>query len=452
MKTIRNRMFGFAATAAAAWLLSTTSNIAAGIAYSYDSLNRLTNADYGNGSFIRYTYDAAGNRLTYSGVVTNDAVAPNVAISSPTAGTTFSTTVPLVNLGGTSSDNVGVTLVDWSNDRGGIGSASGTTNWSVTGIPLQLGTNVISVTAYDAAGNGGVATLAVNYVAPGATTNLLFSDAFSDNSIDPTRWTTSGNTITEAGQMMQVLTTVTDSGGVLTSVPAPINPHGDITITRRALLHYANEYFAARMNVRFGELPWAGVHYGKYYDPSTYYGWEIRDGIYLGRNGVGYNMSLISTACDTNLAGPFSPIWDTWFTEKLVYSPDTGNLQYYTNDQKVADYFIGVMPPTNAPTIQFQFQAWGWWTGHQQLFDDLLVTQTSIASTQVKLAGMSISNRVSRFVLTGPVGSNYVIKATTNLMNWSPLSTNTVSAGGWVIITDPAATNMPRRFYRAVAP
>lgn len=37
---------------------------AATITYTYDSLNRLTSVDYGNGATISYTYDAAGNRLT----------------------------------------------------------------------------------------------------------------------------------------------------------------------------------------------------------------------------------------------------------------------------------------------------------------------------------------------------------------------------------------------------
>ena len=32
--------------------------------YEYDSLHRLTHVDYGNGTTIAYTYDAAGNRLT----------------------------------------------------------------------------------------------------------------------------------------------------------------------------------------------------------------------------------------------------------------------------------------------------------------------------------------------------------------------------------------------------
>src|ERR1017187_3189344 len=40
------------------------------IAYTYDSLNRLTKADYGGGLKISYTYDAAGNRLTYSDIDT----------------------------------------------------------------------------------------------------------------------------------------------------------------------------------------------------------------------------------------------------------------------------------------------------------------------------------------------------------------------------------------------
>lgn len=34
------------------------------VTYQYDDLNRLTSADYGNGTVISYTYDANGNRLT----------------------------------------------------------------------------------------------------------------------------------------------------------------------------------------------------------------------------------------------------------------------------------------------------------------------------------------------------------------------------------------------------
>ncbi len=212
----------------------------------------------------------------------------------------------------------------------------------------------------------------------------IFSDNFNSGVIDANKWTTSGNTVLESGGVMQVLTTVTDQGGVLTSVPVPISPHGDIMITRSAFLHYANEYFVGDMLVKFGSLGWAGVNYANYFYPSTYYGWEDRYGIYLSRNNVGGWPPFINSSSDTDVSDPFSPIWDTWFNEKLVYSPDTGSLQYFINGQKMADYFIGVMPATSNPTIQFQFRAWGWWTGHEQLFDNFVVTQNAPSSCDLE--------------------------------------------------------------------
>jgi YD repeat-containing protein len=149
-----------------ALLLVARSAIAGQVLYLYDSLNRLTDVDYGNGSIISYTYDAAGNRLTYSGAVANDTIAPSISITNPTSAWSFTNTSATINLSGTASDNTGVTLVTWENDSGGIGVASGTDTWSINGIPLKGGENDIFVTAYDAAGNTGTATLVVTYVVP----------------------------------------------------------------------------------------------------------------------------------------------------------------------------------------------------------------------------------------------------------------------------------------------
>jgi len=68
--------------------------------------------------------------------------------------------VPLL---GTANDNVGVTEVTWVNNRGGNGVASGTSSWSVGSVPLQAGTNVITVTARDAAGNAQQASVTVTF-------------------------------------------------------------------------------------------------------------------------------------------------------------------------------------------------------------------------------------------------------------------------------------------------
>src|SRR5882672_11487998 len=90
-----------------------------------------------------------------------DAGLPTVTITTPTTNPTFSTSSPTLTLGGTASDAVGVTQVTWVNDRGGSGTATGTTSWTASGISLQTGVNVLTVTARDAAGNLATASLTV---------------------------------------------------------------------------------------------------------------------------------------------------------------------------------------------------------------------------------------------------------------------------------------------------
>ena len=113
--------------------------------------------------------DAAGNSATDVLTVTYnapDTIAPVVAIAQPTSASTFSATTATVNVSGTSSDAVAVTQVTWANDRGGSGTATGTTSWSVNGIALQSGSNVITITARDAAGNTATDTLTITLTLP----------------------------------------------------------------------------------------------------------------------------------------------------------------------------------------------------------------------------------------------------------------------------------------------
>ena len=91
---------------------------------------------------------------------------PTVSITSPTSSSTYDTTSSTVSLGGSASDNVGVTTVTWSNSRGGSGTGSGTTSWSIGSVSLQSGSNIITVTARDAAGNTGTDILTVTYTPP----------------------------------------------------------------------------------------------------------------------------------------------------------------------------------------------------------------------------------------------------------------------------------------------
>lgn len=163
-------------------------------AASYDS--RLVN----NGTYAltAVARDAAGNVTTSTSravTISNstspppapgpDTTKPAVSISTPTGQTTFSTGTASVSLGGSASDDVSVTQVSWANSRGGSGSQnfnSASTLWSF-GLTLQSGSNALTVTARDAAGNTQTDTLTVTYTPPAAS--FTMDVAWGANSDNP---------------------------------------------------------------------------------------------------------------------------------------------------------------------------------------------------------------------------------------------------------------------------
>jgi len=138
---------GTAAGSAAAW---TISNIALAM-----GLNTITiTASAGSthvSQVVTVTRQAASTPPAGGGG--SDTTPPTLTIGSP-GGTTVSTSGATIAFSGTASDNVGVTKVTWSTNTGSSGTANGTTSWSAT-IPLLTGSNVVTIRAYDAAGNSG---------------------------------------------------------------------------------------------------------------------------------------------------------------------------------------------------------------------------------------------------------------------------------------------------------
>ncbi len=109
--------------------------------------------------------DAAGNTNSVLCAYTVGA-APTVTIATPTTNPTLTAKTPFITLGGTAAPSgSAIAQVTWSNDRGGSGTASGTTVWSINTVPLQAGTNVITVSATDTDGNTGTDTLTVSFTA-----------------------------------------------------------------------------------------------------------------------------------------------------------------------------------------------------------------------------------------------------------------------------------------------
>ncbi len=80
---------------------------------------------------------------------------------------------------------------------------------------------------------------------------------------------------------------------------------------------------------------------------------------------------------------------------------------------------------------------------------------TVIAPPQIITSGASFGFTTNQsgfgFNLSGAVGQTIVVDGSTNLVDWTPLSTNT-AGNNPVYFFDPTATNFPGRFYRARLP
>ena len=167
-----------------------------------------------------------------------DATAPIVTITGPVSSATHTTTSPVLNLAGSASDDTGVTAVSWSNDRGGSGNAAGTGSWSVSGIALQSGTNLLTVTARDAAGNSGTDTISVTYntsssYTPSPSPSSIFvaengNDTSGDGSFSrPYRTIGRAVSVVNPGQTIEVRAGANYCG---TLISRPGTPNGWITL------------------------------------------------------------------------------------------------------------------------------------------------------------------------------------------------------------------------------
>ena len=80
---------------------------------------------------------------------------------------------------------------------------------------------------------------------------------------------------------------------------------------------------------------------------------------------------------------------------------------------------------------------------------------TVIVPPQIITSGASFGFTTNQsgfgFNLSGAVGQTIVVDGSTNLVDWTPLSTNT-AGNNPVYFFDPTATNFPGRFYRARLP
>lgn len=85
----------------------------------------------------------------------------SLSITAPVSSSEMGTSDDSVNLSGIAKSDLGIYRVSWSNDHGDTGIASGTSSWKTGSIGLELGDNVITVTAENTAGKTNSRTIKV---------------------------------------------------------------------------------------------------------------------------------------------------------------------------------------------------------------------------------------------------------------------------------------------------
>jgi hypothetical protein len=129
-----------------------------------------------------------------------------------------------------------------------------------------------------------------------------------------------------------------------------------------------------------------------------------------------------------------------------VTSPDTNAAFYYTVDGSTpttnsARYLAPLYLTTNL-TLTVNAAASGYATS---------VASSALFSITPAIhftSGSFLTNGIFQLGFYGLSGQTYVLSGSTNLQNWTPLTTNFATTNQF-FLTDPNASNFPQRFYRA---
>jgi len=560
----------YAATTGGIYVFDVTNPTAPALTRSY-SMSGINGIDVPTDSVSQsgyiYVADSAGGIVVLK---EQDIQAPEVFITSPTSASLYTNTTGTLNLGGTADDNLGlvhsaVTQVTWANNQGGGGSATGTTNWSVSGISLLPGTNVLTVTASDTSGNTSNAVLTVIYQPPAQSQTIVFSSiadqTFGDPPIPLVASASSGLPVT-----FSVISgpAVLSSSNVLTltgagAVTVEADQSGNASFGAATPVDVSFNVAAASQSISFAPVPdqYAGnppfaltatassglsVYFNVLSGPAilnsnvvtllgagtvTINAWQPGGSNYnaaatvqqsfavaaipqtitfgsLSQQRAGDAPFPLGATASSGLPVSFSVLSGpatlsgnivtlTGSGTVTVSASQPGNGVYAAAPSVTQTFFVApsiappaVTGPQRLPDGGFQVTFYGV-IGSNYTFQastDLKnwvslfsFTCTNFPMYLVDTNAMQYTSRFYRvaqfgasssiwlgfglahpwttnglsLMLQGPVGSNYIIQASTDLINWQAI-TNFTTTNSPFYFYDPAATNYDHRFYRGVMP
>ena len=172
----------------------------------------------------------------------------------------------------------------------------------------------------------------------------------------------------------------TDRGPYLASRPIEVKRGDIVVIERKALVHYGNKYFQGELMVyqtNYSEITppseisgyWTswfgsflfGVHYYHYYyEPQENYV-PVKDGFALTGPDWRDSGNYVTT----------EPVWDEWFTERIVYNTENGRVTYYLNGKEVGSVRAA---PYSSKYVRLFIHSYGWYTGHYTKMDWIKVS------------------------------------------------------------------------------
>ena len=381
--------------------------------YTYDLDGQLVRATYANGSKVNYGYDEAGNIFSIStNSISSDTNRPVLNIVSPATGSTVSSA--LLALNGNASDNDLVTGIYYqlnANVWQPATTANWWSNWTAS-TTLPPGTNILRACAVDVSGNYSLtSSVSVFFV----VTNRLQMHATGLGTISPNY----SNAWLNIGQNYSITSTPA-YGFVFTNWLVSTNWLGGITMSKTNLQFMMASNLTLQANfvdvtrpTNTITAPTAGQHMTNAL--ATVVGtardnWKVA-GVWYQLNNGAWNATSTTNG------------WTNW-TSTVELSSGTNTVKAYALD--LAGNFSTTNSVSFVSSNAFKLQL---------AFTNALPLKTN---------GLVFSLELS-------TGLNGHIQVSTNLTSWITL-TNFVGTNTTLNFRDPAATNLPHRFYRAVIP
>jgi hypothetical protein len=408
---------------------------------------------------------------------------PNVFITNPTFSPVYTNTTSSLSLGGGSSDNVGVTAITWLNSRGGSGLVSAPfSSWYVSGITLYPGSNILTVTAFDAAGNSGTDTLTVIYQTTNQNQTITFptiaDHTFGDPVITLDAAASSGLpvvfSVVSGPATLTSSNVLTLNGAGTVTVKADqfggsgFNPATPVDITFNVARANQSISFAPIPNHTAGDPPFALT-------ATTSSGLPVYFNVIAGP-------AVLDTNNNLTLLGAGSVNVLAWQPGNSNYNAAASVQQTFNVSLIPQSITFGAMTQQKYGDAPFSIYAsassglpvsLSVVSGPAQLTGNILtLTGSGTVTVRATQSGNNIyaaasnvaqsltvlppSNTVgspqynsSGFNLTfyGAVGSNYVFQASSNLVNWTTLL-NFSCTNSIMNFQDTSATGMAHRFYQ----